>query len=391
MFSRLFVRSVKSIKPSTGLRRMHTYNKLGKLKSFYTQRPVQGYLPRRTFWGQQPPSDFDVTKDYYKILGVSKTASKADIKKKYFEYVKKMHPDRNPNADQEKFKELTSAYNVLSNEKKRKEYDDYRSMAGQGFPNPGSSSYSSSQSPFGAGFDPYGKSSYYKQDFDRNGQYKRYYYKTTSTNPEEIRKEFEKFFKKANEAFNQKQRQGQGRGQTRYNFHNAQGFDDFSKKFWETYEKQRQSQRNQSNSHKSSSHQSDFHQNNSNQSPFNYQFMNFGAPSAGVLIFRLVRNFMIIYFFIYLLKVVLFGSSAATRASGSDMYQYQIARDTYDKKGFSPNQAPNYYPPQGGVPQYPPQGHPQYVPEHMPRADGMNYQRSTEQRFYDPSQDPRYR
>lgn len=168
---------------------------------------------------------------------ISRRSKPIFLSYRYFEYVKTMHPDRNPNADQEKFKELTSAYNVLSNEKKRKEYDDYRSMTGQGFPNAGSTSYSNSQSPFGAGFDPYGKSSYYKQHYDRNGQYKRYYYKTTSTNPEDIKKEFEEFFKKANEAFNQKQRQGQG--QTRYNFHNAQGFDDFSKKFWETYEKQR--------------------------------------------------------------------------------------------------------------------------------------------------------
>lgn len=86
-------------------------------------------LPKRGFWGQPPP-DFDPQKDYYKILGVGKNASQADIKKKYLEIVRKMHPDVNPNADQEKFKEITSAYNLLSNQEKRKQYDEYRNIGG---------------------------------------------------------------------------------------------------------------------------------------------------------------------------------------------------------------------------------------------------------------------
>jgi len=39
-------------------------------------------IPRRNFWGNQQPPDFDPSKDYYKILGVSEKASQADIKKK---------------------------------------------------------------------------------------------------------------------------------------------------------------------------------------------------------------------------------------------------------------------------------------------------------------------
>ncbi|HTB55435.1 MAG: molecular chaperone DnaJ [Trebonia sp.] len=76
-------------------------------------------------------------KDYYKTLGVPKTAKTADIKKAYRDLARKYHPDANANkgnADAgERFKEITEAYNVLSDEKQRKEYDEARSMFGGGF------------------------------------------------------------------------------------------------------------------------------------------------------------------------------------------------------------------------------------------------------------------
>jgi molecular chaperone DnaJ len=76
-------------------------------------------------------------KDYYKTLGVPKTAKTADIKKAYRDLARKHHPDANANkgnADAgERFKEITEAYNVLSDEKQRKEYDEARSMFGGGF------------------------------------------------------------------------------------------------------------------------------------------------------------------------------------------------------------------------------------------------------------------
>jgi molecular chaperone DnaJ len=74
-------------------------------------------------------------KDYYKTLGVPKTAKAADIKKAYRELARKYHPDANKgNADaEERFKSITEAYNVLSDEKQRKEYDEARSMFGGGF------------------------------------------------------------------------------------------------------------------------------------------------------------------------------------------------------------------------------------------------------------------
>jgi molecular chaperone DnaJ len=74
-------------------------------------------------------------KDYYKTLGVPKTATAAEIKKSYRDLARKWHPDANKGSAEaeERFKEITEAYNVLSDEKQRKEYDDARSMFGGGF------------------------------------------------------------------------------------------------------------------------------------------------------------------------------------------------------------------------------------------------------------------
>ena len=68
------------------------------------------------------------TKDLYKILGVNKGASIDEIKKAYRELAKKYHPDiAGPNGDAEKFKEISNAYSVLSDETKRKQYDMFGS------------------------------------------------------------------------------------------------------------------------------------------------------------------------------------------------------------------------------------------------------------------------
>ena len=73
-----------------------------------------------------------MAKDYYEILGVSKDATQDDIKKAYRTLVKKYHPDLHPNDPQcaEKFKEINEANEVLSDEKKRKNYDTFGSADG---------------------------------------------------------------------------------------------------------------------------------------------------------------------------------------------------------------------------------------------------------------------
>ncbi len=67
-------------------------------------------------------------KDYYKILGVPRNATKEEIKKAFRRLALKYHPDRNKSPDaEEKFKEISEAYAVLSDDEKRREYDMYGS------------------------------------------------------------------------------------------------------------------------------------------------------------------------------------------------------------------------------------------------------------------------
>ncbi|MDA8196340.1 MAG: molecular chaperone DnaJ [Actinomycetota bacterium] len=66
-------------------------------------------------------------KDYYKVLGVDKTASEKEIQKSYRKLAKEYHPDANPGSE-EKFKEISVAYEVLGDATKRAEYDQIRSQ-----------------------------------------------------------------------------------------------------------------------------------------------------------------------------------------------------------------------------------------------------------------------
>jgi molecular chaperone DnaJ len=89
-------------------------------------------------------------KDFYKILGVTKDVSDAELKKVYRKLARQYHPDSNPdNAKAEaKFKEISEAYSVLSDKDQRAEYDQMRAMGsgprftgGQGFPGGGGQGY----------------------------------------------------------------------------------------------------------------------------------------------------------------------------------------------------------------------------------------------------------
>lgn len=74
-------------------------------------------------------------KDYYQVLGVAKNASAAEIKKAYRKLAQKFHPDRNRGDKdaEERFKEISAAYDVVGDEEKRKQYDQVREMAASGY------------------------------------------------------------------------------------------------------------------------------------------------------------------------------------------------------------------------------------------------------------------
>lgn len=70
-------------------------------------------------------------RDYYEVLGIQKSASKDEIKKAFHKLAHKFHPDKKE-GDADKFKEVSEAYSILSDEKKRAEYDSYGRVFGGG-------------------------------------------------------------------------------------------------------------------------------------------------------------------------------------------------------------------------------------------------------------------
>ncbi|MEZ0450154.1 DnaJ C-terminal domain-containing protein [Sphingobacterium thalpophilum] len=117
--------------------------------------------------------------DYYKVLGIDKTASADDIKKAYRKLARKYHPDVNPNDNEAKqrFQEINEANEVLSDPEKRKKYDQYGEhwqhgeeyeKAQQQYRN----AQSSGGNPFGSGGNPFGGSGSYEYtgNFD-DGQF----------------------------------------------------------------------------------------------------------------------------------------------------------------------------------------------------------------------------
>ncbi|HTT92183.1 MAG TPA: molecular chaperone DnaJ [Acidimicrobiales bacterium] len=71
-------------------------------------------------------------KDYYKVLGVAKTSTDKEIARAYRKLAKQYHPDANPGSE-ERFKEISAAYDVLGDQAKRKEYDEVRTLAENGY------------------------------------------------------------------------------------------------------------------------------------------------------------------------------------------------------------------------------------------------------------------
>ncbi len=112
-----------------------------------------------------------MAKDYYNVLGIDKKASKDDIKKAFRKLAHKYHPDKG-GTDESKFKEITEAYSILSDDKKRREYDTYGQAFAGGAPRGGQGSaqgfngfdFSGFQQGFGGG--PSGASGFNNVEFD---------------------------------------------------------------------------------------------------------------------------------------------------------------------------------------------------------------------------------
>jgi molecular chaperone DnaJ len=96
-----------------------------------------------------------IDKDFYRELGVSSTASDAEIKKAYRKLARELHPDANPgdNATEARFKAISEAYGVLGDAEKRKQYDEARQLFGGGFRPGGGFGGFGSGAGTGAGFD----------------------------------------------------------------------------------------------------------------------------------------------------------------------------------------------------------------------------------------------
>jgi len=107
-----------------------------------------------------------VKRDYYEVLGVSRTSTKEEIKKAYRKLAMQFHPDRNPGdkESEEKFKEAAEAYEILSHDDKRNNYDRFghEGVRGSGF---GSSGFSSVNDIFSHFSDIFGGSSIFDEFF----------------------------------------------------------------------------------------------------------------------------------------------------------------------------------------------------------------------------------
>ena len=104
---------------------------MARVANFYSSS-VQPVLLRQTWQSTirafSTQFQFDKDANYYSTLGLRPTATQAEIKKKFHELAKKYHPDAATSkpSDEERFKKITSAYDILSNDVQKRAYDAAR-------------------------------------------------------------------------------------------------------------------------------------------------------------------------------------------------------------------------------------------------------------------------
>lgn len=155
-------------------------------------------------------SEFILAKrDYYDILGVSKDATERQIKKAFHKLALKYHPDRNKSPDAEsKFREIAEAYETLSDEKRRREYDQF----GHG-PSPGEGHGGGRGGDFNRDFHSFNFDDIFK-DFDHFGQRHQHHFHSHShsQNQAHQKRHFDSHFQAHQEAMNRHERQFRQRG-----------------------------------------------------------------------------------------------------------------------------------------------------------------------------------
>ncbi len=167
---KIFPKSRKFAKFET-IASFHKFNKLPVNKFFYK------FTKKRLM-------DFDPAKDYYKILGLDSKASEKEIKLAYHKFAKMYHPDLNKGKTTDEFKEMSAAYDILSDVNKKKQYDDYRNLYSGGSSSSSSSSYDSNYNTgYNQGYNTstnYNSNSEYSRNQSSSG-FNKSYRKTTYT------------------------------------------------------------------------------------------------------------------------------------------------------------------------------------------------------------------